>query len=182
MVESVKRVAQEYAERRISELVYHPQNPNQGDVGAIAESIQVNGFYGALLVQRSTGYVVAGNHRLMAAAHLKADSVPVLIADLTDEEALRIMVADNRTAALASIDFDDLATILVALADTPTGLAGTGHDGDDLDEIVLALDEPEDGWGTTGSLTITFAPHDAEQVREAVTNAVASIESAAVRA
>lgn len=180
----MKRVRQEYQERQVSSLTYHPRNPNQGDVGAIAESINATGFYGALIVQQSTGHVIAGNHRLMAAAHLDAETVPVIVVDVDDETALRIMVADNRMAELATRDFDELALILVELANS-SGLDGTGYDGDDLDSLIADLDEPEGGWEDEkpagNSLVVTFAPSDAEEVRELVTNAIASVDSAAVR-
>ena len=41
----------------------HPRNPRRGDVDAIEESIAENGFYGCVVAQRSTGYILAGNHR-----------------------------------------------------------------------------------------------------------------------
>ncbi|WP_139806694.1 hypothetical protein [Deinococcus hopiensis] len=46
----------------VSDLKPHPRNPNVGNVDVIAESIKVNGFYGALVVQKSTGYILKGNH------------------------------------------------------------------------------------------------------------------------
>lgn len=45
----------------------HPQNPRRGNVDAIAQLIRANGFRGALVVQRSTGYILAGNPRWLAA-------------------------------------------------------------------------------------------------------------------
>src|SRR5262245_16196031 len=45
----------------------HPQNPRTGDVAAIRASLDVNGWYGAIVAQRSTGFILAGNHRYKAA-------------------------------------------------------------------------------------------------------------------
>lgn len=45
----------------------HPQNPRKGDVRSIGRSIEAHGFYGRVIVQKSTGYILAGNHRYIAA-------------------------------------------------------------------------------------------------------------------
>ncbi len=48
------------------DLITHPKNPRKGNVDLIIESIEENGFYGALIVQKSTGYILTGNHRFVA--------------------------------------------------------------------------------------------------------------------
>ena len=130
-------------------LRLHPSNPNAGDVGAICESIEANGFYGALYAQRSTGYVVAGNHRLLAADALGVAEVPVIWLDVDDEQAARILVVDNRSTRLGMFDDDSLKTLLTDLAVTERGLAGTGFDGDDLDDLIRRLsdDDPAEHQG-----------------------------------
>ena len=65
----------------VDSLLPHPRNPNQGDVGAIHKSIAHNGFWGAIVAQRATGHVLAGNHRLLAAKHAGATEVPVTWVD-----------------------------------------------------------------------------------------------------
>lgn len=127
---------QTYRTATVSELTPHPANPRQGDVGAIHESIETNGFYGALIVQKSTGYVLAGNHRLIAAIHAGALDIPILEIDVDDDTATRILLADNRTNDVAGYDDDALARILEELNATALGLAGTGYDTDDLDQIL----------------------------------------------
>ena len=129
-------VPQEYEIVPADQVRLHPDNPNQGDVGAVAESIEANGFYGALLVQRSTGYVLAGNSRVQAAVAKGLGDVPVIWADVDDDRARRILLADNRTAQLASYDEAALTALLQELAVTDDGLAGTGWDGDDLDDLL----------------------------------------------
>jgi len=56
-----------------------------------------------------------------------------------DEAALRILLADNRTARLGSDNEAALAELLTELAGTERGLAGTGFDGDDLDTLLNDL-------------------------------------------
>lgn len=138
----------------VATLRLHPRNVNQGDVGAIHESIEANGFYGAVIAQRSTGYVLAGNHRLQAAQHAGAAEVPVIWVDVDDTEALRILLADNRTTRLGHDDPQALAELLQEiLADAGT-LQGTGYDGDALDELLRDLEPkaPEPGAGEPGAV------------------------------
>jgi len=125
----------------VGKLIPHPKNPRQGDVGAIAESIAVNGFYGSLVVQKSTSHVCAGNHRLLAAVQLGYEKVPVTWIDVDDETAERILLVDNRSNELASNDPTALAELLTELAGSQ-GLEGTGYDGDDLDELLADLADP----------------------------------------
>lgn len=129
----------------VARLREHPANPRQGDVGAVSESIEANGFFGALVVQRSTGYVLAGNHRLKAARALGMDTVPVFYVDVDDEAAMRILLADNRTSDLGDYDRAGLAQLLEHLNSTDAGLAGTGYDGDALDDLLtdLGLSSPD---------------------------------------
>jgi ParB-like chromosome segregation protein Spo0J len=121
----------------------HPRNVNQGDLGAILQSIERNGFFGALVVQKSTGHVLVGNHRLAAAREMGMEKVPAFFVDVSDEEALRILLADNRTARLGLDDDAALAAVLQELAQGD-GLEGTGYDGDDLDDLLKRLGQDED--------------------------------------
>lgn len=125
----------------VGALRLHPRNVNNGDVGAIHESIKHNGFYGTIVAQRSTGYVLAGNHRLQAAQHAGATEVPVVWVDVDDDHALRILLADNRTTRLGSDDPEALARLLQEIADTAGTLDGTGYSDDDLDELLADLDQ-----------------------------------------
>ena len=124
----------------IGRLKTHPRNVNESDLGAIIESIKAQGFYGALVAQRGTNFVCAGNHRLLAARQLGFDTLPVTWIDCDDETALRVMIADNRTTRLGHDNPAALAELLAELAATETGLgAGLGYDGDDLDQLISDL-------------------------------------------
>jgi len=124
----------------IGRLKVHPRNVNESDLGAIIESIKAQGFYGALVAQRGTNFVCAGNHRLLAARQLGFDTLPVTWIDCDDEMALRVMIADNRTTRLGNDNPAALAELLAELAATETGLGpGLGYDGDDLDQLISDL-------------------------------------------
>ena len=114
----------------------HPLNVRQGDIGAIASSIEADGFYGALIVQESTGYIVVGNHRYLAAQAEGLEELPAFVIDIDDDRARRLMLRDNRTSDIATNDQLALIRELKELALTPDGLADTGFDGDDLDALI----------------------------------------------
>lgn len=120
----------------VNELKQHPNNVNQGDFGAILESVQQNGLYGALVANRRTGHILAGNHRYAVAKHLGYETVPVAWVDVDPEKEIRIMLADNRTTRLGMDDESALADLLTELATTDIGLMGTGYDGDFLDNLL----------------------------------------------
>ncbi|HEY7822653.1 MAG TPA: DNA methyltransferase [Acidimicrobiia bacterium] len=129
----------------VTELHAWPANPNLGDVGAIVQSIDTSGFYGAVLAQKGTGRIIAGHHRLKAAVERGADTLPVLWLDVDDETADRIAIGDNQTTRLGHWNDEGLAELLTDLAGTDLGLAGTGFDGDDLDQLLADLDDDATG-------------------------------------
>jgi hypothetical protein len=124
----------------LKKLIRHPRNPRQGDIGAIYQSIEANGFYGAIVAQKSTGHVLAGNHRLEAAKQAGAEVLPVIWVDVDDTTALRILLADNRTNDLASYDDRALAELLQSLMEDTGSTEGSGYDGDDLDDLLSKFD------------------------------------------
>lgn len=131
----------------LDDLTPYHANPRQGDIGAIVESLRTNTQYRPIVVNRGTHTgraleILAGNHTAAAARELGWTHIDAWIIDVTAEQAARIVVADNRTSDLATNDDAALAAVLRALVDTPTGLTGTGYDGDDLDEL-LADDVPD---------------------------------------
>jgi ParB-like chromosome segregation protein Spo0J len=128
----------------VDKLKPHPKNPRQGDVGAIHVSIEANGFYGSVIAQKSTGHILAGNHRFLAAKHANAEEIPVTWVDVSDAEAVRILLADNRTNDLATYNQDALAELLEGLMRETGSINGTGYDGDDLDELLKAITAPDE--------------------------------------
>lgn len=96
----------------IAYLHEHPENYNQGNMEAIASSLDAHGFYGAVLVQKSTGMIVAGNHRFREARQKGATTLPGFLLDIDDDEARDILADDNHTTSLAMFDEDKLITLL----------------------------------------------------------------------
>jgi len=123
----------EYVE--VSTLTTHPRNARDGDIGAIITSIQQNGWFGTIVAQRSTRYILAGNHRFMAARQLGMTHVPVFWVDCDDERALAILIADNRTSDIGRWDEQGLIDILSDLQQSDL-LLGTGYDDEDLAKLL----------------------------------------------
>lgn len=101
---------------------------DQRNKAAIAASIDRHGFLGAVVVEKGTGRILAGNERTQQALAagmtegvvVKYDpqrQVPVIMADLDGAEADRFALTDNRTAELADWDEDVLKTALAAIGE-----------------------------------------------------------------
>lgn len=145
----------------IDSISPHPENYNNGDVESLVESIEVSGMYRPIYVQASTRYIVAGNHTWLACKTLDADTIPVVELDISDEEAFRIMVADNEVAALAVRDNHALLRTLERLKDTEQGLRGTGKNEFDLEVIRHLAEIPveHDEFAQWPTLTFQVPPH-----------------------
>ena len=117
----------------------HPRNVRQGDIGAISQSLQAHGQYRPITYQKSTGRILAGNHTWKAAKALGWTKIVASAKVCDDDEAIRILIADNRTSDLADYDDAGLAELLKELADTTNGLEGTLFDGDSLDQLLNDL-------------------------------------------
>ena len=124
----------------ITDLQPHPQNVRQGDVGAISESLKHHGQYRPIVVQKSSGHILAGNHTFKAAKALGWKEIAATFIECDDEQGLRILLADNRANDLAAYDDNALTEILKQLSLTDTGFDGTLFDGDDLDELIVKLE------------------------------------------
>jgi len=136
----------------IDQVRQHPDNPNNGDVDALIESIQVNGFYTTITVDRATGYILAGNHRYQALHALGAKEIPVVWLDKDREGTVRILVGDNKTGKLARVDQAQEITLLRELMDTDLGFAGSGYTQDSFlqllqDQANLTPIPTADGFG-----------------------------------
>jgi DNA modification methylase len=91
------------------------------------------------VAQRSTGYVLAGNHRLLAVRRDGGAQIPCFWLDCSDAEARRILSADNRTSDVGTYDAVQLAELLTRIhAEADGSLAGTGYTQDAFDAVVKA--------------------------------------------
>lgn len=134
----------------LDSLRLFPDNAREGDIGAICTSLQANGQYRPVVVNRREGgaygdmTILAGNHTVQAARALGWERIAATFVDVDDDTARRIVLVDNRSNDLASYDDAGLADLLASIMQDhgPSGLEGTGFDSDDLDALLADLADP----------------------------------------
>lgn len=130
---------QQYALVAIDAVKPHPANPRRSDVDAIAHSVEENGFYGAIVVQRSSGYILVGSHRWDAARRASLRELPVVWLECSDAEAKRILLVDNRSSDAAGYDDKALAELLDEVRAQCEGLDGTGYSQEAFDALIQTM-------------------------------------------
>lgn len=125
----------------IDEVTTHPDNPRRGNIQRIKESILARGFLQSIVVQASTNYIVIGNHRYMALRELGVQEIPVALVDIDDDEAIEMMIADNRLSDLATND-EQLTFDLIdaAYQRDPASLARFAYTTAEFDALATRLD------------------------------------------
>lgn len=129
-----------------SELRTYGRNPRKGNVGAVAASLKAHGQFRPIVANigsftKRKLEVLAGNHTLkafrqLAEAHPDDErwkAILVHLVDVDEDQAARIVLADNRTAQLGDYDTKALSDLLADVADDLTGLGYTAEDLDSLD-------------------------------------------------
>lgn len=161
----------------IDKVAQHPDNPRNGDVEAIAESIDINGYIAPVIVQQSTGYILAGNHRYQALLSLGSQVIPAIYVDIDDVAARRYMLADNRTSDLGIYDNAQLVEILTDL-DEHDSLLGSGYTKMDLEQLQAILDIPPayEEFASWPTITLTVPPHLKNAFYEFTNHAVSDHE------
>lgn len=142
----------------LDELALYPGNARQGDIGALTESLRLNGQYRPVVANKRTSHVLAGNHTVKAAAALGWNEIAVTWVDVDDEHAARIVLADNRANDLAS--YNDV--LLLASLESLPDLDGTLYDDQDLDRLRKLTDIV--GFGSAEADDIPETPEPAAVV------------------
>lgn len=147
-----------YEKVPLDQLETFPGNPNIGNVPKILESLRAHGAFRSLIVRRldTRNVVMAGNHtKLAMVEHGVGDCHQVEcrlclepggfdgaprceIYECTDEDAIKVNIADNRIPEFGHRDDQLLADLLGSLED----LSGTGYDYHDYESITHRLLEP----------------------------------------
>jgi hypothetical protein len=176
---------------KLADLQLHPKNPRRGNIAAIRESIEQTGFYGAVVVQRSTGFILAGNQRYLAAKEAGESTVPAIYLDVDDRTAERVMLVDNRAADLSGYDDSALIALLEELAQEDA-LPGSGFEQADLDALLVSTgelarrqgafldgeaDHAHDSWHADGpgnpyfTVAVTVTEEERDVIRQALNEA-----------
>ena len=103
---------------RLVDLRPYEKNPrrNERAVDAVIKSIEHFGFKIPLIID-ADNVIIAGHTRYKAAKKLGIESVPCIVAnDLTPKQIKAFRLVDNKTAELATWDFEKLSAELNSLA------------------------------------------------------------------
>lgn len=147
------------SEIAVGKLKPFPGNARRGDVDSVAESLVENEQYKPIVVQKSTMFVLAGNHTLQAAKKLKWKTIDVVIIDVDDDRAKRINLVDNRTNDIADYDYEALYEQILSL---PT-LEGTGYADDLMDQILEQAGTEATNYGNIGVGNVSSSVFDADE-------------------
>lgn len=149
------RLDKEVSTVAIDSLTTYHANPRVGNVDAIAESLTVNGQFRPLVVSGETREILAGNHTWKAAKQLGWTEIAVVyVWDLAEDEAAKIVLADNRYSDLATYDDAALAELLTWIGD----LAGTGYTEADVNALLGSLTASSDPTALTDPDDVPEAP------------------------
>ena len=113
-------------------------NPRKGNVKALVESLQANGQYRPIVVQKSTRQILAGNHLWKAAQELGWKEISIIELDVDDTQAKKIVAADNRLADMGVYDEQKLLDLLGEI-----DLVGTGYVPADVDDLLAMIEEKQ---------------------------------------
>ena len=130
----------------------HPKNARDHTSAAqVDESLDAHGQYKPMVVQRSTGYVLAGNGLYARLVDRGDKQGAVTYVDVDDEQALRILLVDNETSDRSGYDEAAMAELLAAMQGDYTGTGWTPANAEDLVQLygpALSAEDLADAYGT----------------------------------
>lgn len=112
------------------------KNPRWNDkaVQPVANSIEEFGFGAPIVVQAGSNMIIAGHTRLKAAIRLGWKKVPCRILEITDRNAERLAIADNKTNEIADWNEEHLQEIMAGFE--PEELDGLGFSEEELNDLL----------------------------------------------
>ena len=126
----------------IDDLRPDPANPRRisdAELDSLTRSIRQFGFVDPVIARREDKVVIGGHQRLLAARRLGLASVPVILLDLSGEQARLLNLALNRISG--SWDEELLARLLAELDAAPeVDLSLSGFDDDEVAKLLKSLD------------------------------------------
>ena len=129
----------------IDELRPDPANPRRisdQELETLTRSISEFGLIDPIIARREDKMVIGGHQRLLAARKLGYKTVPVVLTDLTVEQAHLLNIALNKISG--SFDQELLARLLKELQEVPNiDLSLSGFEDDELKKLLKSLDARE---------------------------------------
>lgn len=112
---------------KIKDLKPHPRNAklhSRRNIDAIANSLEQFGQFKPIVVQKSSGYILAGNGTFMAAKRLKWKELDCHVVDVDDQIANALALADNKVAEFSEWNVEALSNELKELDDQTRNALG----------------------------------------------------------
>ena len=129
----------------ITDLQPDPGNPRcigEAELAALCRSIDTFGLVDPVLARRHDRRVIAGHQRLVAARRCGLTTVPVILLDLSADDARLLNIALNQIGG--DWDADLLARLLIDLQATgERDLTLSGFGDDDLQALLTRFDQQE---------------------------------------
>jgi DNA modification methylase len=123
----------------IGQLRPWDKNPRKNHaVDAIARSIESFGYLAPIIVQKGTYRILAGHGRLEALKKKGVTEIPVVVADVSDDQAALYTIADNQLGELSDWDERLLAQMVQELQERELDLTVTGLEEATLEELLAA--------------------------------------------
>ena len=118
----------------------NPRNITESVIEKVADSIREHGFNQPILVNQDN-VICVGHARFAAAKKLGLKTVPVYKKEMTEEQHLTYMLADNKTGEAATWDVGMLREVVVSLEKFEVDLDTTGFSEIEL-ESLMDVDDP----------------------------------------
>jgi ParB-like chromosome segregation protein Spo0J len=129
----------------------NPKKHPDAQVKDLMKSIKRFGW-GAVILARPNGEVIAGHGRLEAAKRLKMPRVPVRYLDLDPGEAHLLALADNKLTEVSEWDDKRVREILAKARDEGALIDGLGWSDDELVKLLEPTDETPPELDTSSQL------------------------------
>ena len=123
---------------KIDEIIPYEDNPRDfsNTIEPLIKSIKEFGWQQPILLDKNK-VIIAGHARLEAAKKMGLKEVPCIIAeDLSDEKVKALRIADNKTAEIASWDYDKLKKECEGIfGDLKTDLSSFGFSNNEISRM-----------------------------------------------
>ncbi|AKL88379.1 ParB-like partition protein [Gordonia phage GMA6] len=125
---------------QMAELQMYHKNPRIGNVNAIAASLEESGQFKPIVVNIGThtsrkNEILAGNHTFMGMKKLGEKLIYASFVDVDEQQATKIVLADNKVADLGTYDEKIIADLFESLPD----IAGTGYSQEEFEDIMSSV-------------------------------------------
>ena len=133
----------------------NPRN-NENAIDKVAESIKEFGFQNPIIIDENN-VIICGHTRYEAGLKLGLKEVPVIVANLTEEQAKAYRLADNKTSEFAEWDFNALEKELFDIGAIDMSLFGFELDHVNADNFGTDFDLPDGETPQTRTITLSLS-------------------------